>query len=223
MVEVAVGSGKVPESRPNRKRQIEMFGKSIMEDACPRTPDNISEYDSSYMVHYSEEVQERRPQNTQDSQFRSVREARMRMPYVVPREKSIAYRFWNGFHSDFYLSVLYNAKHDRVLRVKYIDWEHIDSKSDKFLKNVVNACKRLGLYDIMGFQHNWNTEILYQFSVTYYCETSCDVMHWMTEGRHYMLDYVTFARLLGFDFEDRSFSEIHDERNLTDHDSLYVF
>jgi hypothetical protein len=107
--------------------------------------------------------------------------------------------------------------------VKYVDWEHIDSKSDKVLKNIVNACKRFGLYDIMGFQHNWNIEIMYQFSATYYCETSCDVMHWMTEGRHYRLDYVTFARLLGFGSDDRSFSEIHDERNLTDHEIALMY
>jgi hypothetical protein len=79
------------------------------------------------------------------------------------------------------------------------------------------------LYDIMGFQHIWNTEILYQFSTTYYYETSCNVMHWMTEERHYRLDFVTFARLLGFGSDDSSFSEIHDERNLTDHEIAFMY
>lgn len=86
----------------------------------------------------------------------------------------------------------------------------------------MNACKRYGLYDLMGFQCKWNTEIMYQFATTYYCETSCDVMHYMIEGRHYRLDYVTFARLLGFGAGEKSLSEIHDERNLIDHEIAFT-
>lgn len=52
---------------------------------------------------------------------------------------------------------------------------------------------------------------------------SCDVMHWMAEGRHYKLDYVTFSRLLGFGADDRSFSEIHDEMNLIDHEMVFMY
>jgi hypothetical protein len=107
--------------------------------------------------------------------------------------------------------------------MKYTDWEQIDSKVDKVLKNVVDAFKRFGLYDIMGFQHNWNTEILYQHAAAYYCESSSDVMHRMTEGRHNRLDFVTFACLLGFRAEDKSFSEIHNERNLTDHEISFMY
>lgn len=77
------------------------------------------------------------------NEFHTIREARMRMPYVVPKERIIDYLFWNGFHLEFYLSMLYNTMHDRMLRVKYVDWEHIDNKSDKLLNNIVNACKPL--------------------------------------------------------------------------------
>jgi hypothetical protein len=42
--------------------------------------------------------------------------------------------------------MLYNAKNDIILSVKYIDWEYIESKTDKVLKNVVNACKKFCLY-----------------------------------------------------------------------------
>lgn len=85
------------------------------------------------------------------NRFRSVCEARMRMPYVVPRDMTIDYRFWNSFHLDYYVSTLFTAKNDRVLRMKYVDWEHIDRKEDKVLKNVVNVCKKFGLYELMGF------------------------------------------------------------------------
>jgi hypothetical protein len=73
--------------------------------------------------------------------------------------------------------MLYNAKHDRILKVKYIDWDRSDNKSDKVLKNIVNGCKRYVLHALMGFHHNWNTVILYQFVANYYYETSCDVLH----------------------------------------------
>jgi hypothetical protein len=46
--------------------QIEMFGQLTKEDVCPRSLGSINEYDSSYMTHYSGEVQERRHQDTQD-------------------------------------------------------------------------------------------------------------------------------------------------------------
>lgn len=101
--------------------------------------------------------------------------------------------------------------------------KYIESKEDKGLKNVVRAYKKFWLYDLMGFQHNCNTYILYQFLATYYCETMTNVMHWMTEKRHYRLDFVTFARLVGFCSVDRAFSEIHMERHLTDQEIVFMY
>lgn len=94
------------------------------------------------------------------------------MSYVLPKDMWVDYLFWNVFHSYFHLSIVFNAKHDRVLKMKYIE-----SKEDKGLNNVVRAYKKFWLYDLMGFQHNCNTYILYQFLATYYCETMTNVMH----------------------------------------------
>jgi hypothetical protein len=53
----------------------------------------------------------------------------------------------------FYFIVLYNTKNDRVLSIKFIDYNYIEGKNGKNLKNVVAACKRYNLYDLMGFHY----------------------------------------------------------------------
>ena len=92
------------------------------------------------------------------------------------------YRFWNTFHSIFYLSVLYNAKYSKIINMKYIDWEHLESKRDRDFNQVIAACKRFNMYDLMGFRYDWNTEVLLQFLATFYCCNRLDMLHWMIEG-----------------------------------------
>jgi hypothetical protein len=50
-----------------------------------------------------------------------VKEAMVIIPYTAPKDMGVDYRFWNEFHSDFYLSVLYNAKNSKILKMKYVD------------------------------------------------------------------------------------------------------
>ena len=66
--------------------------------------------------------------------------------------------------------------------------------------------------DIMAFRYDWNIEVLAQFHATYFYKSNTDEIHWMTEGRHYCVDFVTFNRILGFGEEHHGFSDIHDER-----------
>ena len=84
----------------------------------------------------------------------------MIIPYTVPKDMGVYYRFWNEFHSDFYLSMLYNANDSKILKMKYIDWEHLESKRDRDFNQVIAACKRFNMYDLMGFRYDWNTEVL---------------------------------------------------------------
>jgi hypothetical protein len=44
------GQWKIPREQAQQEIQIEMFGQSIREDACQGSPENINEYDSSYMT-----------------------------------------------------------------------------------------------------------------------------------------------------------------------------
>ena len=71
--------------------------------------------------------------------------------------------------------------------------------------------------ELMGFRYDWNAEIIAQFHVTYFYEDTDDTIHWMTEGGHYKVDFVTFARLLGFDRVDREKDTINYETHLKPH------
>ena len=58
------------------------------------------------------------------------------------------------------------------------------------------------MYEIMEFQHDWNTEVIAQFYDTLYVEEDERRMHWMLEGQWYNVDYDAFVALLGFSEED---------------------
>ena len=64
----------------------------------------------------------------------------------------------------------------------------------------------------MAFRYNWNIEVLAQFHATYFYNRDTNEIHWMTEGQHYRIDFVTFCHILDFHEEHHGFSYIHDER-----------
>ena len=41
-----------------------------------------------------------------------------------------------------------------------------------------------------------------------------DELHWMTDGRHYRIDFVTFYRILSFGHIHRGYERIHNEHRL---------
>ena len=118
---------------------------------------------------------------------------------------------WNEFHSNFYASVNFNSKKSKVVNMQYIDWEEMKEKNEPEFNKVIKACELFGLTDIMSFRYNWNEEVLAQFHATFFYSIYTDEIHWMTEGRHYRVDFVTFSRILGFGEEGRGFTYIHDE------------
>jgi hypothetical protein len=63
----------------------------------------------------------------------------------------------------------------------------------------------------MSFRYDLNEEILAQFHATYYWNKVTYELHWMTDGRHYRIDFVTFSRILGFVRGHMTYSCIHDE------------
>jgi hypothetical protein len=66
----------------------------------------------------------------------------------------------------------------------------------------------------MGFKYDWNAEIIAQFHATFFYDSFTDYIHWMTEGVHYKINFVTFARLLGFGKTDRDRDTINFENHL---------
>lgn len=79
---------------------LQRAGRVIPPDACPHTPPHIQDYDSSYMVKYSEDVMERRTDDTRPHQVvnykgkrKVVEEAREEDPFEQPKDLGIDYRF----------------------------------------------------------------------------------------------------------------------------------
>src|SRR6266508_1887170 len=67
----------------------------------------------------------------------------------------------------------------------------------------------------MGFHYDWSTEITAQFHASLYFSNSDTTMHWTTDGIHFAIGILTFARLLGLGSEDLKRDKIHDEQQLS--------
>jgi hypothetical protein len=50
-----------------------------------------------------------------------VDEVREENPYLVSKDLSVDYRFWNVFHSNFYTLVIFNNKKSKIVKMQYID------------------------------------------------------------------------------------------------------
>jgi hypothetical protein len=77
--------------------------------------------------------------------------------------------------------------------MQHVDSEEIKDKDDPEFNKVIKAYEHFGLTNIMSFQYNWNEEVLAQFHATFFYDIYADEKHWMTEGRHYRVDFVTFC------------------------------
>ena len=58
--------------------------------------------------------------------------------------------------------------------------------------------------------------------MTFYYDMFVDEIHWITEGRHYRIDFVTFSMILGFSEEERGFTYILDEPRAEIRDIAYM-
>ena len=90
--------------------------------------------------------------------------------------------------------------------MQYVDWEEMKAKNEPELNKVIKAYELFGITDFMSFRYNWNEEVLAQFHSTFIYRIYTDEIHWMTEGWHYRVDFVTFSRILGFGEEERGFT-----------------
>jgi hypothetical protein len=107
--------------------------------------------------------------------------------------------------------------------MKYIDWDHIESMNTPDSQRVIDTMTEHGLKDIMGFQYDWNREILAQFHATFFHDVANETIHWMMEGVHYKIDFTTFAHLLGFGSRDRFADTIHTKNVMKPKDIVFAY
>jgi hypothetical protein len=79
-----------------------------------------------------------------------VKRVRAANPYAWLNDRGIDYRFWSLFQFDFYKIVIL-AKEKKIVQMKYIDWDHIESMNTTDSRRVIEAVTEHGLKDIMGF------------------------------------------------------------------------
>jgi hypothetical protein len=82
----------------------------------------------------------------------------------------------------------------------------LQEKKEPEFNTAIRICDRFELTAIMSFKHDWNMEILAQFHATYFWNKETNEIHWMTDGRHYRVNFVTFCRIVGFGHVHRTYS-----------------
>ena len=140
---------------------MERAGRVIPHDACLETPPHIDEFDPSYIRNYDDDVVEKRAIDTRQhpvvdymGKQKMVEEAREEKLYLVLKDLGVDYRFWNAFHSNFYISVIFNNKKSKIVKMQYTDWEKLREKNDLDFNQAIQACERFGLTDIMAFRYD---------------------------------------------------------------------
>ena len=211
------------------QENLERVGCTIPPGACPDTP-HLKEFDKAYITKYPEEVIVRRLVDTRAhlvlnyvGKQKMVEESCENNPYEQPKDLGVDYRFWNEFHFNFYASVIFNSKKNKIVKMQYVDQEEMKEKNEPEFNRVIRACENFGLSNLMSFRYNWNEEVLAQFHATFFYDIYTNEIHWMTERRHYRVDFMTFSQILSFGEEERGFTYIHDEPRIEIRDIAYTW
>ena len=53
-----------------------------------------------------------------------------------------------------------HSKKTKIIKMQYIAWDEMQEKEEPEFDKVIKICVRFQLLDIMGFQYNWNEEVL---------------------------------------------------------------
>ena len=128
--------------------------------------------------------------------------------YDESKDLRIEYKFWEPFHFDFYHHLVYlryiNKKEALVVQMKSIKTYELGKLPGLELKQLITDLKRMGLAQLMAFHKPGNNEIICQFYASYHLDTCANthVIHWTTKGKHYKVDFPTFAHLLGSNHRD---------------------
>ena len=94
----------------------------------------------------------------------AARLLRRQSPLDVPKDTG-DYRFHTRFQQDFYQSVIL-AKAGIASEDQWVDWTHMANLQNEICDDVARMCEDRHIKDIMGFQHDWNKEVIAQFYAT---------------------------------------------------------
>ncbi|RLN25650.1 hypothetical protein C2845_PM07G09950 [Panicum miliaceum] len=90
----------------------------------------------------------------------ALRNAQKEEVYKFDKCEGLERRFTCKLHQDFYSSIVLHKDKAPIIPCKYVDCAYFERLDDPFFNQAIAKCKEFGLYDIMGFQYDWNEEIL---------------------------------------------------------------
>jgi hypothetical protein len=158
----------------------------------------------------------------------AVREQREEDVYWYLKGEGLEARVWCDFHRDFYQTVIRNPKLVArnmmpIVKMRYIDWKYYEDLNNTVFNFVIEKCKEVVLYDLMGFRYNWNKEILAQFHCSYYYNPYDNTITWTTQENKCTIDYMTFSTLLGLGSKDEERTPIHNENKYKPRELTFMF
>jgi hypothetical protein len=108
-------------------------------------------------------------------------------------------------------------------KAQYVDWEHMAKKNDPIFNEVIRNCERQRVKVLMGFQQDWDKEIIAQFYINvHFGHIGTErAMIWMTNGQRYSITFPRFLRCFGIMVGDRELRQLHDEGEL-DKNALHL-
>ena len=80
------------------------------------------------------------------------------------------------FQFDYYTSVIL-SRNPVVAKSQWIDWTHVRELQKHYLDVAIATCQRIGVYQLMEFQHPWNSEVIAQFYATLFVGEDPRRMH----------------------------------------------
>ena len=87
---------------------------------------------------------------------------------------------------------------------QWADWTHMANLQNEIINELAQMCQDRHINDIMGFQHDWNKEVIAQFYATVYFGHDAQndnerTIYYITEGQRYQCSYTSFCRYLRLD------------------------
>jgi len=89
----------------------------------------------------------------------------------------------------------------------------------------MSACENKHIKELMGFQKDWNKEVIAQFYATVHFGHLRDdrAMLWMTEGKYYRVTFTQFIHVLGLDRHDANRPKIHNQPVLPNEEVKFMY
>lgn len=154
---------------------------------------------------------------------REVKRWRSIDPYPEPKN-AVDPRFHTLFQQDFYESVILRDR-KIAIEVQCVDWRSVEKTNDPLFQRIIDACESKHVKDLMGFQKDWNKELIAQFYATVHFGYLKNerAMFWMTEGNYYRVTFAQFVRVLGLDRHDANRPKIHNQVALPNEEMNFMY